>query len=233
LNQLFDLGLIKAVLPELVPMKGLPQGPPSAPTGDLWDHVMRVLELLGPEVSFPLAAATLLHDVGKPRCVGRTPDRYTFYGHEQIGARLAGDIGRRLKLSNDDRERIDWLVEKHQYLSDAPRMKQSKLKKTLAHPGRDELLRLHRADALATGKSTEHVDFCLKKIEEWGTEILPPPLVTGAVLIAQGVPQGPIFKKLLDAAYDAQLEGLIKTEASGIEFVKQLLEHGPGAPHDE
>jgi poly(A) polymerase len=174
-----------------------------------------------------------LHDVGKPRCVGRTPDRYTFYGHEQIGARLAGDIGRRLKLSNDDRERIEWLVEKHQYLSDAPRMKQSKLKKTLAHPGRDELLRLHRADALATGKSTEHVDFCLKKIEEWGTEILPPPLVTGTVLIGLGVQQGPIFKKLLDAAYDAQLEGLIKTEAGGVEFVKQLFEHGPGAPHDE
>src|SRR5262245_10247327 len=92
MNLLFDLGLIQPILPELVPMKGLPQGPPSAPTGDLWDHVMRVLDLLGDQVTFPLALAALLHDVGKPRCVGRRPDRYTFYYHEHIGRRLAGEI---------------------------------------------------------------------------------------------------------------------------------------------
>ena len=89
MNLLHELGLAAAILPELVPMKGLPQGPPRAPTGDLWDHVMRVLELLGPEPSFPLAFAALLHDVGKPRTVGRTPDRYTFYYHEHVGRRMA------------------------------------------------------------------------------------------------------------------------------------------------
>ena len=44
MNLLFELGLVHAILPELAPMKGLAQGLPSAPTGDLWDHVMRVLE---------------------------------------------------------------------------------------------------------------------------------------------------------------------------------------------
>src|SRR5207253_8034075 len=64
---LFDLGLAAKILPEVVPMKGLPQGPPSAPTGDLWEHTLKVLDLLGAEVSFPLAFAALLHDIGKPR----------------------------------------------------------------------------------------------------------------------------------------------------------------------
>src|SRR5262249_44284896 len=41
-----ELGLVKPLLPELLPMQGLPQGPPSAPTGDLWEHTLRVLELL-------------------------------------------------------------------------------------------------------------------------------------------------------------------------------------------
>src|SRR5207302_5935374 len=77
-NLLLELRLAAAILPELLPMKGLPQGSPHEPSGDLWDHVLRVLELLGPTVSFPLAFAALLHDVGKPRTVGRTPDRYTF-----------------------------------------------------------------------------------------------------------------------------------------------------------
>src|SRR5262249_25615726 len=117
-NLLRELGLAHEIFPEGVAMKGLPQGPPAAPTGDLWDHVLRVLESLGVEPSFPLAFAALLHDVGKPRTVGRTPDRYTFYYHEHVGCRMAADIGVRLKLSNTERERIEWLVEKHQILCD-------------------------------------------------------------------------------------------------------------------
>src|SRR5262249_22016511 len=151
--------------------------------GDLWDHVMRVLELLGPEATFPLAFAALLHDVGKPRSVGRTPDRYTFYGHEHIGRRLAGEIALRLKLSNADRERSEWLVEKHQILSDARRMRESKLKMLLAHPGIYELLELHRADAQASGRSIEHVEFCKKHLPI----TLPEPLLTGDDLIALGL----------------------------------------------
>src|SRR5262249_10553580 len=56
-----ELGLIPPILPEIdSEMKGLPQGLPAAPTGDLWQHVLRVLELVqGPTwpepqpVSFP------------------------------------------------------------------------------------------------------------------------------------------------------------------------------------
>src|SRR6516162_8172013 len=53
-NLLHALGLVEPLLPELLPMKGLPQGLPGAATGDLWDHVMAVLGYLGPEPSFPL-----------------------------------------------------------------------------------------------------------------------------------------------------------------------------------
>ena len=58
---------------------------------DLWEHVLRVLDLLG-GASFPLAFAALLHDVGKPRTAARTPERYTFYYHEPVGRRLASEI---------------------------------------------------------------------------------------------------------------------------------------------
>src|SRR5207237_9518925 len=122
-NLLLELRLAAAILPELLPMKGLPQGSPHEPSGDLWNHVLRVLDLLGAEASFPLAFAALLHDVGKPRTVGRTPDRYTFYYHEHVGKRLAGEICLRLRLSNEERERIEWLVGKHQLLCDVRQMR--------------------------------------------------------------------------------------------------------------
>jgi poly(A) polymerase len=219
-----DLGLVEPILPELATMKGLPQGPPAAPTGDLWHHVLKVMELLGPSPSFPLAMAALLHDVGKPRTVGRTPDKYTFYYHEHVGARLADEIAQRLRLSNEERKRIAWLVEKHQILSDAAKMRTSKLKMLLIHPGIRELLALHRADALAWGRATDHVEFCERLLKEWTEEELnPPPLLTGEDLIQNGLEPGPNFKPLLDAVREAQLEGTIKTRQQALEMVERLL----------
>src|SRR5262249_58983471 len=101
---------------------------------------------------FRLALPARLPDVGKPRTVGRTPDRYTFHYHEHVGRRLASEVCLRLKLSNEERERVEWLVEKHQFLCDAPRLRTSKLEQTLVHPGIRDLLALHPAAALATGR---------------------------------------------------------------------------------
>jgi len=224
LNLLMDLGLAEAILPELVPMKGLPQGLPEQPTGDLWDHVMRVMDLLGPAPSFPLAMAALLHDAGKPRTVGRTAERYTFYHHEHVGARMADEIALRLKLSNAERARIVWLVEKHQYLADAKRMRPSKLKAVLNDPGIHELLALHRADALASGKTIEHVEYTEHLLREWTPEDLNPDVfVTGHDLIHLGVLPAPLYKRLLDAVREAQLDGTIKTRQEALELLHRLM----------
>jgi poly(A) polymerase len=239
-----EMGLAASVLPELLPMVGLPQGPPRAeaalptpgrPGGpldrDLWEHVLAVLDRLGPSATFPLAFAALLHDVGKPRTVGRTPDRYTFHGHEHVGARLADDISRRLRLSNDERERTVWLVEKHQALCEARQMRTSKLKALLAHPGIRELLALHRADSEASGRDADHVEYCERLLEEWTAEDLdPPPLLTGHDLQRDGLKPGPLFKKLLAAVREAQLDGEIRTPPEARRLVARLLaEEGGGA----
>jgi poly(A) polymerase len=244
-----DLGLAAAVLPELVPMKGLPQGYPSADRpalpppgmpggceggdtgGDLWEHVLRVLDQLGPEPSFPLAFAGLLHDVGKPRTVGRTPDRYTFHSHEHVGKRLMGEIALRLRLSNDERERAEWLVEKHQVLCDARHMRPSKLKPILAHPGIHELLELHRADALASGRDISHVEYCKERMREWDLD--PAPLITGEDLIrVLGLKPGPVFKRLLEAVREAQLDSTITTCEEALALVRRLLQAEGQAPLD-
>src|SRR5438046_6792091 len=104
----------------------------------------------------------------------------------------------------------------------------------LAHPGIDELLALHRADALASGRGIEHVEFCEQCLRAWPPEELnPPPLVTGDDLKALGIPQGPVYKRLLQAVREAQLDGVVTTTQAGLALVKQLRVSGDGLSEPE
>jgi poly(A) polymerase len=111
----------------------------------------------------------------------------------------------------------------HNYLCDAPQMRNSLLKPVLAHPGIGELMALHRADAVAGGQSVEHVDFCERKLREWPPEELAPPLLlTGDDLLALGIKQGPVYKRLLDAVRTAQLDATVTTKDDAMELVLRL-----------
>jgi poly(A) polymerase len=55
-----------------------------------------------------------------------------------------------------------------------------------------------------------------------GTEVAPTPLLTGDDLTLVGYEPGPMFKRVLEAVYDAQLEGTISTKEGAIELAKKL-----------
>jgi poly(A) polymerase len=228
-----ETGLLAAILPDVVAMKGLFQGKPVQPEGDLWDHTLLVLSLLPPDPSFTLALAAVLHDVGKPVTRVYQQGRYSFPNHEQAGQRIAERICRHLKLSNTERERIVWLVAFHQYLGEATKLREAKLKRALAEPGIDELLALHRADALASTGNTEHVDYCeyYRQTQPAGP-INPPPLVTGHDLVRHGLKPGPRFGELLDQIREAQLDGLIQSKREALEWVDRQLAPDRESPSD-
>jgi tRNA nucleotidyltransferase/poly(A) polymerase len=55
-----------------------------------------------------------------------------------------------------------------------------------------------------------------------GQEIAPPPLLTGDDLTAAGLRPGPVFKRVLDAVYDAQLEDRISGKEQALELALRL-----------
>jgi poly(A) polymerase len=229
-GRMLELGLAASVLPVLVPMKGVFQGKPVQPEGDLWDHVMLVLELLPAEPSFTLAFAALLHDVGKPKTKAIHNGRLTFHNHEQEGRRIVDTVCRGLKLSNVERERITWLVEYHQYLGEAKRLREAKLKRILAMPGIDELLDLHQADALASFGECPHVDYCRYYLRaEPGGPINPPPLVTGHDLVRHGLSPGNHFSRILDQIREAQLDRIINSKREALEWLDRRLASTDGS----
>lgn len=60
------------------------------------------------------------------------------------------------------------------------------------------------------------------------TEFAPPPLITGDDLTAAGLPPGPKFKRALDAAYDAQLEGRTTTREEAMRLAGEFWADGQG-----
>ncbi|HEX3942056.1 MAG TPA: CCA tRNA nucleotidyltransferase [Acidobacteriaceae bacterium] len=214
-------GLLARVLPEIERMKGVSQPPQFHPEGDVWLHTLLLLQQLPEGCSPELAWGALLHDVGKPATFRVAPDRIRFDGHVEVGVRIAGEICRRLRFSNESAERILALVENHMRFADVPKMKESTLRRFFRLPVFPEHLALHKMDCLASHGSLDHYEFAKERFESLPAEqVRPALLVTGKDLIAAGYRPGPEFKKLLALAEDAQLEGRIHTREEGLALLR-------------
>jgi len=206
--------LLPQVLPEIDKMKGVQQPPQYHPEGDVWVHTLMLLEQLPAHASTTLALGALLHDVGKPPTFRVAPDRIRFDGHAEIGARMSEEICRRLRLSNDDSEKVSGLVANHMRFAEVKHMRDSTFKRFVRLPNFDELLELHRIDCLASHRDLSLYEFVQQKLASTPQEeIRPQPLITGDDLIAAGYQPGPQFKEILAACEDAQLEGRILSQA--------------------
>lgn len=215
-------GLLQYVLPEISQMHGVEQPPEFHPEGDVFVHTLLLLDNLPQPCPPTLGWGALLHDVGKPATFRIAPDRIRFDGHVDVGVKIAEEICRRLRFSNDDTEQIVALVANHMRFADAMKMKESTLKKFMRLRNFDEHLALHRADCLASHRNLTSYEFIRQKRAEIPPEKMrPSPLVTGHDLIAEGHRPGPRFKEILGAVEDAQLEGRLASRDAALEFVRR------------
>ncbi len=215
-------GLLQQVLPEILQMKGVEQPPEFHPEGDVFVHTLLLLDNLPSPCSTTLAWGALLHDVGKPPTFRVAPDRIRFDNHVSVGLKMAEEICRRMRCSNDDTEQILALVDNHMRFADAMKMKQSTLKRFMRLPRFEEHMALHRADCLASHRKLGSYEFIREKQKEIPPETMrPAPLVTGEDLIAQGRKPGPKFREILTAVEDAQLEGRLPSREAALEFVSR------------
>ena len=225
--ELLDLsGLLKACLPEIAAMKGVAQPPEFHPEGDVWVHTLLMLECLPRDPSVTLAWAVLLHDVGKPptfTAAEDTGDRIRFDGHAEIGARMAAAICQRLRFSSDDIEQIENLVANHLRFKDVFQMRPATLKRFVRLPRfEEEHLELHRLDCLSSHGKLEAYDYVRDFLSKTPPEeVRPPRLITGEDLKAMGLRPGPVFREILRAVEDGQLEGRLTKHEEALSFVRE------------
>lgn len=220
-----ETGLLLELLPEIARMKGVEQPPQYHPEGDVWVHTLLMLENLPAGCSPTLAWGVLLHDVGKPPTF--TPpagpgDRIRFNEHAEVGTRMAEEICRRVRFSNEVTEQIEALVANHMRFKDVPQMKPATLKRFVRLPGFDEHLELHRLDCSSSHGHLDNYEFVKQFLRDTPSEeVHPPKLISGDDLIALGLRPGPEFKTILEAVEEAQLNGVLKSREEALRFARE------------
>ena len=93
--------LLDLILPEIAALDGVDQRN-GYHHKDVFKHTLQVLDNVARvSTKFELRLTALLHDVAKPLTKQFFPDKgWTFYGHEELGAQMVGEIGKRLRLPN-------------------------------------------------------------------------------------------------------------------------------------
>ena len=159
--------------------------------------------------------------MGKPRTFV-VRERIRFDNHVEVGAKMAEEICKRLRLSCRDSERVVELVRHHLRFKDFPQMKKSTQIRFLRMDGFSEHLELHRLDCLASHGKLNNYNLAKEMLSQIpDPQISPPRLLSGEDLIDDGYKPGPLFKQILQAVEDAQLEGEITTLEDALRLVHQ------------
>jgi tRNA nucleotidyltransferase (CCA-adding enzyme) len=229
--------------PEISALRGTPQEPEWHPEGDVFTHTQFCLDAL---VTFPawkesepsrrrlLSFAVLAHDFGKPptthQAEKRGAIRWVSPGHESAGGPISKDFLRRIGAPLEFDTPVCALVVSHlahhhgntTFTDTSVRRLARKLQPATI----DDLALVMRADAdgrppLVSPEIHQRIDELLAKAHGLAlADTGPKPIVLGRHLIQLGMKPGPTFKPLLDAAFEAQLDGAFADEAGGIAWVR-------------
>jgi len=213
-------GLAQKILPEVEQGFGVAQKSPGR--HHLWDvGTHNVLSLKYCKSEDPIVKlATLIHDVGKPLVVKKQKDgTITFYNHEVLGASIASNIGRRLRLSKKDQERLVTLVRWHQFTVDE-RQTDSAIRRFIKNVGKENLqdiLDLRVGDRLGGG--ARETSWRLEKFKKRLAEVQKQPFsvrdlkINGHdVIKTLNIHPGPLVGRILNQLFKEVVEDKKKNE---------------------
>ncbi|MBI5813216.1 MAG: HD domain-containing protein [Meiothermus silvanus] len=223
-------GLLEVYLPELAAGIGVEQH--GAHHLDVWRHSLEVLAqltLLRPDAHLALRWAALLHDVAKPQTRQWSPEkgRYTFYGHDALGAEQARQILNRLRQPSEVVAEAVRLVRLHMQ---HPPQGGRELRRFL-HRRREalpELIWLQLADMAAILGYRERVEELreqLQAIESLaeGTPS-PKPLLDGReVMRLLNLEPGPKVGQAIAALLEAQAIGEVQSRTEAASFLRDAF----------
>ena len=233
--------------PEVAALRGTLQEPEWHPEGDVFTHTQLCLDALSALGDWQTASAprrrllmfaVLAHDFGKPATTARAEKRgalrWISPGHEAAGGPVAVAFLRRIGALLELDEPVRALVENHlahhhgqtQFSDTSVR----RLARKISPATIDDLALVMRADSngrppLTSPETHARIDELLARAHALAlADAAPKPLMLGRHLVALGLKPGPKFKGVLDAAFEAQLDGAFADEPGGLAWLTSHLE---------
>lgn len=210
-------GLLDQFAPELTALYGVTQN--RYHRYDVWEHTLVALRNLPPDAPLHVRLGVLLHDIGKPTT--RTVDEageVHFYGHEDVGAKLARTILTRLRFSNEEIESVVALVGLHMRYGayDPQEWTDAAVRRLIriVGPHRRDLFAIARADIAACNTDdfpTADLDGLSERMEKIEAEshitTATSPLDGQAICALLGIKPGPLVGKIKNTLTDAVVGG--------------------------
>lgn len=211
---LYESGLLKYILPELLDGIGVEQARPGRHhKEDVFTHNVLSLKFC-PSNNWLVRFATLIHDVGKPKAASKDREGHIiFYNHEIEGARIAWQICDRLKFSRKEKEKVVNLIRWHMFTVDE-HITDAAVRRFIRRVGTEnvkDMMDLRVGDRLGGGTQTAE-SWRLKKFKERvAGELAPKPFsmndlavdgndVMRILKIKPGPKVGKIIEKLFEEA---------------------------------
>ena len=237
LNLLQETGLMHFVFPEIAVMFGLDQSN-EYHHKDIFYHTLEVVDnaaKLSNKLDLRLAA--LVHDIAKPKTRRLSKSKgYTFYGHDDVGARMLKDISTNMKFSNSTRDYISKLTALHlRPISLAKKdVTDSAIRRLIVDAGDeiDDLMKLCRADI--TTKNPKNISKYLgnfDRVEKRIKEVIEidqlkafqSPVRGDEIMQIFDLAPGKEVGKIKRMVEDAIINGEIKNDySSAISFLDQI-----------
>jgi poly(A) polymerase len=220
LSILVRSGVLEAVLPEAAALVGFGEG---VRHKDVWAHTGRVMRQTPPRLVVRWAG--LLHDIGKVPTRRFEPDgTVSFIGHPEIGARMFDRIARRLPFTDDEQERLRFLIAGHLRAAAYEDAWTDSAVRRFARDAGDnleDLLDLARADITSkyadkVRRGLRQIGLLADRIARLGAEdAKPAPLPKGlgtALIAGLGIAAGPGLGRLMDRLRNEVEQGRLEAQ---------------------
>jgi putative nucleotidyltransferase with HDIG domain len=178
-------GLLKHFIPELEQGIGCDQK--GAHIYDVYNHLLHALQHAADKgFSREIRLTALFHDIGKPatRRYDRNKDKYTFFGHEVVGARMTKKILDRLRVPRETEDLVVTLVRNHMFFSDTEQITLSAVRRIIQKVKPEhiwELMEVRECDRVGMKKA--EAPYRLRKYHAMIEEALRDPISVSALKV--------------------------------------------------
>lgn len=224
LEDLWELGIMERMIPELYACKGIAQPADYHHEGDVWDHTLACTDAFRPDDGGDVRIAALFHDIGKVETFS-LEERIRFDRHASVSADAASGILKRWQAASKRVEKIDWLIRHHMTMG-FTELSDERKAHWYYHPWFPELLRIFWLDIAGTTPSDFALYDSIVKDYHAFVDARPRPpkqLMTGAeVMEILGIAPGERVGEVLQKLQDAQAKKEIMTKEEARRFVSGL-----------